>query len=164
MSEKSNISNRDYERKFLVVIDETDECDRAVTFAAHRVLRTGGTVVLLSIVGNEEFQHWIGVQNILRAEALEKANKLLDLRAQNIAEIGNIKVEKIVREGRKAEQIEALIAEDPGIAILVLAAGTSSEGPGPLVSAFAGRGANALPIPVTIIPGGVSDEHIIALC
>jgi len=164
MSKHNEACKGEYKRKFLVVIDETGECDRAVTFAAYRVLRTGGTVALLSIIGNEQFQHWLGVENILRAEAIEKAEELLEERAKHIAEIGDIKVEKHVREGRKAEEIEALISEDKNMAILVLAAGISSDGPGPLVSAFAGRGANALPIPVTIIPGGVSDEHIIALC
>lgn len=164
MSKTGKKVKRNYKRKFLVVIDDTGECDRAVTFAAYRVKRTGGTVVLLSIIGDEQFQHWLGVEDILRAESLENAREQLDNRAQHIAEIGNIKVEKIVREGRMAEQIELLIEEDKDIAILVLASGTSSEGPGPLVAAFAGRGGNALPIPVTIIPGGVSDEHIIALC
>ncbi len=153
-----------YQRKFLVVIDETKECDRAVTFAAYRVLRTGGTVVLMSIIGNDQFQHWLGVQNVLRAESLEKAKELLQLRAENILKIGDIKVEQVVREGRKAEQIQELIAEDSDIAILVLASSASSEGPGPLVAAFTGQGPNALSIPVTIVPGNVSDEHIIALC
>jgi len=162
MSEQTHGTGHDYKRKFLVVIDETEECDRAVTFAAYRVKRTGGTVVLLSIVGGDEFHHWLGVQDILRAEALETAEQLLEQRSKRIAGIGNIKIEKIVREGRKA--VEALIAEDKDIAILVLAAGTSSEGPGPLVSAFTARGANALPIPVTIIPGSLSDEDIVALC
>ena len=155
---------RDYQRKFLVVLDDTGECDRAVTFAAHRVKRTGGGVVLLTVVGNEQYQHWLGVENILRAEAFEKAEELLEERARRIAEIGDINVEKVIREGRKAEEIEKLIAEDKDIAILVLASGTSSEGPGPLVSAFTGKGATALPIPVTIVPGGLSEEAIIGLC
>jgi len=156
--------SEEYKRKFLVVIDDTEECDRAVTFAAHRVLRTGGTVVLLSVITGEEFQHWLGVEDVMRAEAWDEAEKLLDMRAERIAGIGRINVEKVIREGRKAEQIEELIADDPDIAILVLAASTSSEGPGPLVSAFASRGATALRIPVTIVPGGVSDEDIIAVC
>ncbi len=148
----------------MVVIDNTDECDRAVTFAAHRVKRTGGTVVLLAIIEPDEFQHWIGVGNVMRAEALAEAETLLEKRKARIKTIGDIKVETLVREGRKAQEVEKLISEDKNIAILVLASSTSSEGPGPLVSAFATRGANALPIPVTIIPGGLSDEQIAALC
>ena len=154
----------EYGRKFLVVIDGTDECDRAVTFAAYRVKRTGGTVKLLAIIEPDQFQHWLGVEKVMRAEALAEADALLELRKNRIKSIGNIKVETVVLEGHKAETVEKLIKEDKDIAILVLASGTSSEGPGPLVSAFASRSSNALPIPVTIIPGGLSDEQIIALC
>jgi len=163
MAHLTNI-NGDYQRKFLVVIDDTQECDRAVTFAAHRVRRTGGTVVLMAVLEPAQYQHWLGVEKIMRAEAEEDAERLLELRAARIAAIGTIKVEKIVREGRKAEEVEKLLDEDEGIAILVLAAGTSSEGPGPLVSAFATRGANALHVPVTIVPGNMTDEQIAALC
>lgn len=147
-----------------MVIDDTDECDRAVTFAAYRVKRTGGTVKLLAVIEPDQFQHWLGVEQVMRAEALEKANELLELRTKRIKSIGNIAVETVVREGKKANEVEKLINEDQAIAILVLASGTSSEGPGPLVSAFASRSTNALPIPVTIIPGGLSNEKIIALC
>lgn len=147
-----------------MVIDGTEECDRAVTFAAHRVRRTGGTVVLMAVIEPDEFQHWLGVESIMRAEALEEVERLLDLRSARIATIGKIRVETVVREGRKAEQVEKVISEDKDIAILVLASGTSSEGPGPLVSAFATRSSNALPIPVTIIPGGLTDQQIAALC
>ena len=159
-----NTENLEYRRKFLVIIDGTEECDRAVTFAAHRVRRTGGTVVLMAVIEPDEFQHWLGVESIMRAEAFEEVERLLELRSARIATIGNIKVETVVREGTKAEQIEKLISEDQDIAILVLASGTSSEGPGPLVSAFAIRSSNALPIPVTIIPGGLTDQQIAALC
>ena len=156
--------NLDYSRKFLVIIDGTEECDRAVTFAAHRVRRTGGTVVLMAVIEPDEFQHWLGVESIMRAEALEEVDRLLELRSARIATIGDICVETVVREGHKADEIEKLINEDNDIAILVLAAGTSSEGPGPLVSAFASRSGNALPVPVTIIPGALTDEQIAALC
>ncbi len=156
--------NTQYGKKFLVVIDDTDECDRAVTFAAYRVKRTGGTVKLLAVIEPNQFQHWLGVEKIMRQEAIEAAEELLKIRTERIKSIGNIKVETEVREGNKADEVEKLINEDKDIAILVLASGTSSQGPGPLVSAFATRSSNALPIPVTIVPGGLTDEQIIALC
>ena len=136
---KSNGAS-EYKRKYLVVIDDTEECDRAVTFAAHRIKHTGGTSLLMAVIEPGEFQHWLGVENIMRAEAKEEAERLLDIRRRRIAEIGDIKVETVVREGRPAEEIEKLIEEDHDIAILVLAAGTSKEGPGPLVSAFTSAG------------------------
>ena len=151
-----------YQKKFLVVVDESPDCDRAVTFAAHRVKRTGGTVVLLSVIEPPEFQSWMGVEEVLRAEARDKAEDLLDARIARIARIGNIRTETAIREGRPAEEIEKQIADDPNIAILVLAASSAGEGGGPLVSAFANRSAaTALPVLIAIVPARMSDEQII---
>lgn len=152
----------EYKRKFLVVIDETEECDRALTFAAFRVKRTGGTVVLMSVIEKPEFIG-MGVEEVLRAEAVEKAERNLDKRLARLKEIGDVRYESVIREGDGAEQIEAVIARDKDIAILVLAANKSSEGPGPLVTHFASR-THALPIPLTIIPGRMTNEEIIAIC
>lgn len=152
----------EYKRKFLVVIDETEECDRALTFAAFRTKRTGGTVVLVSVIPKPEFIG-MGVEDVLRAEAVEDAERNLDSRLARIKEIGDVRAETVICEGSGPEQIEQLIDKDHGIAILVLAASKSTEGPGPLVTHFAAR-ANALPIPLTIVPGRMSDEEIIAIC
>ncbi len=152
----------EYKRKFLVVIDETEECDRALTFAAFRTKRTGGTVVLVTVIPKPEFIG-MGVEDVLRAEAVEEAERNLDSRLARIKEIGDVRAESVIREGNGPEQIEQLIDKDHGIAILVLAASKSSEGPGPLVTHFAAR-THALPIPLTIVPGRMSDEEIIAIC
>lgn len=152
----------EYKRKFLVVIDETEECERALTFAAYRVKRTGGTVVLMSVVAKPEFIG-LGVEDVLRAEAVEEAERNLDTRLARIRTIGGVRAETVIREGEAAAEIERIISKDPGIAILVLAASTLGEGPGPLVTHFAAR-SNALPIPLTIVPGRMSDEEVIAIC
>ena len=154
----------EYKRKFLVIVDESPECAKAVTFAALRVRRTGGAVALLSVIEPDQFQHWLGVEEVMRAEAYESLEALQSRYAANIAAFGSIKVEKIIREGKKAEEIDAQIAEDPDIAILVLAAADSSEGPGPLVASIASRGANAFRVPVTVMPGTISDGDLAALC
>ncbi|MET3927568.1 universal stress protein [Devosia sp. 2618] len=152
----------EYKRKFLVVIDETVECDRALTFAAYRTKRTGGTVVLMSVIQKPEFIG-LGVEDVLRAEAVEEAERNLDTRLARLRDIGDIKVESVIREGDAPEEIERVIAADHDIAILVLGASVSNEGPGPLVIHFAER-ANALPIPLTIVPGRMSDAEIIEIC
>jgi len=54
--------------------------------------------------------------------------------------------ELVIREGRAVDEICALLKEDRAISILVLAAGTSTEGPGPLVSLIAGPAAGAYPL------------------
>ena len=154
----------DIKRKYLVVIDDTEECDRAVTFAANRIKHSSGSIILMAVIEPGEFQHWLGVEKIMRAEAKEEAERLLDVRRRRVSEIDSgIKVQTVVREGRRAEEVEKLIEEDRDIAILILAAGTSKEGPGPLVTAFTQRGANFLRIPVSIVPGSLSDEEIATL-
>lgn len=152
----------EYKRKFLVVIDETVECDRALTFAAYRVKRTGGTVVLVSVVQSPEFVG-MGVEEVLRAEAVEEAERNLDVRLARLRDIGDVRSESVIREGEAVEEIERLINADRSIAILVLAASNSGDGPGPLVTHFASR-ANALPIPMTVVPGRLTDDEIIAVC
>ena len=155
----------EYKRKFLVVIDESKEAARAISFAAHRVKRTGGTVVLLSVIDSQDFTQFLGVEEVMRAEAREEAERLLDAKRARIGQIGDgIRTETVIREGDVIVEIERVIADDPGIAILVLAAKEGKDGPGALVSAFAGRtGVAAMPVIVTIIPGSMTDEQIVAV-
>lgn len=164
MTDTDDLIDDEYKRKFLVIVDDSPECAKAVTFAALRVRRTGGTVVLLSIIEPDNYQHWLGVEEVMRAEAYEACETLLARHAATIAAFGSIKVERLIREGKKTEAIEALLAEDHDIAILVLAAANSSEGPGPLVTQIAARGANAFRVPVTVVPGSISDADLAALC
>jgi nucleotide-binding universal stress UspA family protein len=158
------VPESEYKRKFLVVVDDTPESDRAVTFAAHRVKRTGGSVVLLSVIETEDFQQFLGVEEVMRAEARDEAERLLDRRIARIAKLGGVRTETVIREGRLFDEIERVVAEDPAIAVLVLGASASNDGPGPLVTAFATRASgNALPVLIAIVPASMSDEQIIAM-
>ena len=100
------VSQVEYKRKFLVVIDETEECDRALTFAAWRVKRTGGTVVLMTVIPKPEFIG-LGVEDVLRAEAVEEAERNLDRRMARIKEIGEVRAESVIREGNGANRSSA---------------------------------------------------------
>lgn len=152
-----------HRRKFLVVVDETPECDRAIVYAAKRAARTGGVVTLVFVIAPGDFQHWLGVEDIMRAEALEEAESTLAKAAERVRSVARTEPETVVREGTNSEEILELIEADADIAILVLAASTGSEGPGPLVSSIAGKAAGTFPIPVTIVPGNLDDDSIAAL-
>ena len=151
-----------HRRKFLAVIDETPECERAVAYAARRALNTGGSLVLVFVTEPGDFQHWLGVEQIMREEAREAARSALDSHAARLRQTLGLEAELVVREGKKTEEIQALIEEDQDIAILVLAAGNSTDGPGPLVSSIAGKIA-PFPIPVTVVPHSLTDEDIESL-
>ena len=137
-----------------------DSANAIATVVATRVLRPG-QAVLMSVIEPPGFQG-LGVEDVLRAEALENAEQNLNKRLRRIAEIGAIKTETVIREGRPADQIEAVIHQDPGIAILVLAAATNAEGPNTLIAHFAGN--SRLHVLVTVVPGSMSDAEIIAVC
>lgn len=151
-----------HRRKFMAVIDDTPECQRAVHYAGRRAKNSNGGLVLVYIIPDGDFQQWLGVEAIMREEAREAAEAVVAKSAQLVRETIGIEPEIVIREGGAAEQINAVIEEDRDIAILVLAASSAKEGPGPLVSSVAGRGA-AFPIPVTVLPDTLSDEELDAL-
>ena len=149
--------------KYLVVVDDSPECDRAIYYAARRVSRIGVGMIMLRVIEIEDRnQQWLGVADIMRAEAYEEANEALDRAAGRANGIVGITPDRVIREGSWIEQLLKLIDEDEDIAILILAAGTAKEGPGPLVSAVA-RTAGEFPIPVAIVPGHLTDEELDAL-
>jgi nucleotide-binding universal stress UspA family protein len=149
--------------KWLVVIDDTPECDRAVYFASRRAARVGAGVVMLRVIETKDrHQQWLGVADIMKAEAHEEANAALDKYANRANGIAGITAERVVREGETTDQILSLIEENDDIAILVLAAGTGKEGPGPLVTSFSSH-AGDYPIPVAIVPGHLTDEELDAM-
>jgi hypothetical protein len=150
--------------KFLVVVDETAECDRAILFAARRVARTGARLVMLAVAETPtgEDQSLFGVGHVMRAEAHAEARAKLDACADLVLGLLGTEPELVTREGKLADAIVGLIDEDPDISILVLAAGAGKDGPGPLVTGLA-RSAGSFPIPVAIVPGELSDDEISAL-
>jgi len=163
MSSKRSSFEKGHKRKYLVVIDDTEECDRAVYWAAKRAGRTKSQIVMLRVIETaERNQQWLGVADIMKAEAQEAANAVLDKFAERTKQVARIKPDRVIREGDTAAEITKLIEEDADIGILVLAAGTGKEGPGPLVSDIA-KTAGTFPIPVAIVPGHLSDEDLEAM-
>ena len=147
----------DRRRKFLVVVDKTPECRIAVRFAARRAQHTGGRVTLLCVAQPADFQQWRGVEEIMKDEARQEAEGLIYAAAKTVNELAGIIPELVLGEGRPTDALLELVKSDKDISILVLASGTSKEGPGPLVALFA---TGVQSIPVTIVPGNFSDEKI----
>ena len=146
-------------RKFLVVLDETRECLNAMRFAALRAAHTGGGVQILSIIPPEEFQHWMGVADLMRAEARERIEAHFEVFAKWMRDRQGVNPELVIREGDPETEILAQVREDPDIGVLVLGASHEKSGPGPLVTALT-RSAGSLPVPITIVPGDMSKERL----
>lgn len=163
---KRQLFEKGHRRKFLVVVDETPECESALHFAARRATRTGGQLALLFVVEPGDFQHWLGVEEVAREEGMNKAKAVFRLFGRKLKLLGfdDIKIEEIIREGAKAEEIVKLVEEDEDIGILVLGASGDPSGPGPLVASLAaGKYAAEFQIPITLVPGSLTDEEISGL-
>ena len=149
-------------RKFLVVLDDSQECLNAMRFAAMRAAHTGGGVAILSIIPPDEFNHWIGVAEVMREEARGRIEAHFEVFAKWMRDRQGIDPELVVREGDPVPEILAQIKDDPDIGVLVLGAGTDNKGPGPLVAQMA-RSSGSLPIPITIVPGDLSKDQLKAI-
>ncbi len=149
-------------RKFLVVLDDTRECLNAMRFAAMRAAHTGAGVTILSVIPPEEYQHWIGVSEIMRQEARERIEAHFEVFAKWMRDRQGVDPNLIIREGEPVTEIIEVISENPEIGVLVLGAGTDKSGPGPLVAQMS-RNSGNLPCPLTIVPGEMSKERLEAI-
>lgn len=146
--------------KYLVCVDGTAHSRVAVRFACLRAKNTKGNVLLLNVIEPAEFQHWMAVGDLMREEARSEGEQLLQRLAAQVNElVGTIPV-LYVREGKVREELFKLLDEEPRISVLVLGANTGSRGPGPLVSALTGKMIGKLRVPITVVPGNLSDEEI----
>lgn len=149
-------------RKFLVVLDDSRECLNAMRFAAMRAAHTGGGVAILSVIPPEEFNHWIGVGEVMREEARERIHAHFEVFAKWMRDKQGVDPELVIREGEPVDEIIEQVRQDSEIGILVLGAGTGRKGPGPLVTQMT-KSAGSLPIPITIVPGDLSKEKLEAI-
>jgi nucleotide-binding universal stress UspA family protein len=153
----------DKDRVFLVVVDESPEMGNALRYACRRAKRTGGRVALLYVMPPPEGQTWGGVADLMREEARQEAEQVVAKYADVAATMTGLPPAIHIREGLARDELVKLLAEDRSISVLVLAAASSNEGPGPLVSAFTGRSGSQLRIPLTIVPGALSEAEIDAI-
>ncbi len=149
-------------RKFLVILDDSRECLNAMRFAAMRAARTGGGVEILAIISPEEFNHWIGVGDLMREEQRERIEAHFEVFAKWMRDKQGVDPELVIREGEPVAEIMAQVSEDDQIGVLVLGAGSGKKGPGPLVTQLT-KNAGTLPMPITIVPGDLSKERLEAI-
>ena len=149
-------------RKFLVVLDDSRECLNAMRFAAMRAAHTGGGVEILAVLPPDEFNHWLGVSDIMREESRERIKAHFEVFAKWMRDRQGIDPELVIREGEPVPEILAQVREDPEIGVLVLGAGTDNKGPGPLVTQLT-KNSGTLPMPITIVPGDLSKERLEAI-
>ena len=147
-------------RVFLVVVDDTAELKLAIRYACLRAKKTGGRVAMLHVTAPEDMQEWIGVSRLIKEESRQQAEALMQKMAAEVQKLSGAMPVLYFREGDRRDEVMKLIDEEPSISILVLGASTGPKGPGPLVQALTSKYVGKLRVPVTIVPGQLTNDDI----
>jgi nucleotide-binding universal stress UspA family protein len=148
------------DRVFLVVADDSAELEVALRYACRRARKTRGHVALMAAVEPGDYQHWMAVGDLMKEEARQAAEQMLQKLAERVNEWTGTMPILYVREGARGDELLKLIEEEPSISILVLGANPGPKGPGPLVSMLTGKMVGRLRVPVTIVPGNLTLEDV----
>ncbi|MFQ5764730.1 MAG: universal stress protein [Rhodospirillales bacterium] len=163
MAEKDDHAGKQEPRTFLLVVDNSEELTQALRFACRRAVNTGGRIALLSVIEPAEFQHWLAVGERMQEEAREEAEELLQVVASTVKQRTGHTPVVFIREGNTREELIKVIDEETDISLLVLGASTGPDGPGPIISYLLKEMAGTLRVPVTIVPGSLTDEQIYSI-
>ena len=148
---------------FLVVVDDSEEMHQALQFACGRARTVGGRVALMYSIMPAEFEYWAGVGELMRQEAREEAEAKMAIHAEYAKDLTKQTPMLYLREWEIREELLNLIDEEPDISLLVLGADTNSDSAGPIITFLMGRGASRCRVPITVVPGNLTDEQLDAL-
>ncbi|MFO0997974.1 MAG: universal stress protein [Alphaproteobacteria bacterium] len=148
------------QRMFLVVVDESEELRVALRYACRRAVRTGGRVSLLYVIEPEPFLHWSSAERLREEEQRAQAEQRLQELSAKVVEWTGDMPTLYIRKGLRRDELLKLLDEEPDISVLVLGSATGRRGPGPLITALTRRYAGRLHVPLTIVPGSLTDEQI----
>ena len=152
----------DNERYILVIADHSKEMDVALQYACSRSKKTNRKIIIATFIEPLDVLTTQGVTEIMQNEAREEAEKRLKHASNIVKNITGIIPILYVREGEVIKELKALIEEEKNINVLVLASNVDEKNndPGPIISSLVSKELSNLRIPVMIIPGNFSKEHI----
>ena len=75
-------------RKFLLVVDESQEVESALYYAASRIAHSSGSLLMLYVIEPQQFQHWAGVRQVQIEEETNKARALFRLFRRKLHLVG----------------------------------------------------------------------------
>ena len=147
-------------RIFLVVVDDSPEFLVALAYACRRDAKVGGRVAMLYVMEPIEFQNWRAIEELMREERRLDGELILQRHAKEVVRLTGTAPVFYLREGEQRNELLTLLEEDHSITVLVLAAASGPEGPGPLLSHFATSGYARLRIPLTVVPGTLTEAEL----
>jgi uncharacterized protein (TIGR02186 family) len=142
------------------VAEDNEEFDLALYHAARRAEATDSRVGVLQAISMDDFQHWQNVEDMMKKELREHAEKFMWHAAKKIHEVNGLYPIFYIVEGDSKEEVVRVMEEDSSIKALVLAGKTHGSNSGSLVSYFTGKGLAKLSVPLILVPGHLERSDI----
>ncbi|MFL2520489.1 MAG: universal stress protein [Alphaproteobacteria bacterium] len=150
------------ERYILVIADNSEEMTIALEYACARSKKTGRKIIIATFIEPLDVLTTKGVTEIMKEEARDEAEAILKKAASFVKNRTGDLPALSIREGETISELKKLIDEEKTINVLVLAASTdsNSKNPGPIITSLVTNEITNLRVPIMIVPGNFSIEHI----
>ena len=153
------------EKYILVIADGSKEMEVALQYACSRSKKTNRKIIIATFIEPIDVLTTQGVTEIMQNEAREEAEKIIQIAASIVKESTGIIPVLQIREGEIMKELKALIDEEKDINVLVIAANVDEKdnSPGPIINALVSKELSNFRVPVMIVPGNFSKDHIALL-
>ncbi|MBS56733.1 MAG: universal stress protein [Rickettsiales bacterium] len=149
-------------RYILVIADDSPEMEIALEYACARSKKTSRKIIIATFIEPLDVLTTQGVTEIMKNEARNEAEKLLQKAASYVKnQTGEIPA-LALREGETIKELKKLIEEEKNINVLVLAANSNSKNKdsNTIINLLLSQEITNMRIPVMIVPGNFSKDHI----
>ena len=153
------------EKYILVIADGSKEMEVALQYACARSKKTNRKIIIATFIEPIDVLTTQGVTEIMQNEAREDAEKRLRHASSIVKESTGLIPVLSIREGEIITELKALIEEEKNINVLVLAANVDEKvkNPGPIINSLVTKEFSNFRVPVMIVPGNFSKDHIALL-
>ena len=152
----------DDDRYILVIADGTQEMEIALEYACARSKKTSRKIIIATFIEPLDVLTTQGVTEIMKNEAREEAEKLLQ-KAANLVKNKTGEIPALaLREGETISELKKLIEEEKNINVLVLAAKSNpkDKDSNSIINSLVSQEIANMRVPVMIVPGNFSKDHI----
>ena len=150
------------DRYILVIADNSSEMNIALEYACARSKKTSRKIIIATFIEPLDVLTTQGVTAIMKNEAREEAEKLLQKAANHVKNKTGEMPALALREGETIIELKKLIEEEENINVLVLAANSDPKNKesNVIINSLVSQEITNMRIPVMIVPGNFSKDHI----
>ena len=149
-------------RYILVIADDSPEMEIALEYACARSKKTSRKIIIATFIEPLDVLTTQGVAEIMKNEAREEAEKLLQ-KAANLVKNKTGEIPALaLKEGETISELKKLIEEEKNINVLVLAAKSNpkDKDSNSIINSLVSQEIANMRVPVMIVPGNFSKDHI----